>query len=234
MPLVDEIGALGFASMFALGVLGSGHCLGMCGPLILALPARRDGPGAHLAYHGGRLLTYVVAGLILGGLGGGLARLSSDESLIRTLRVQQAMSVLAALLLGLLGLVRLGLLREPGFLAIADPARLPGFKRLQQMLIRGREGDGPGVGSLFLLGGMLGWLPCGLSFAAFARALAADGPLGGGALTLVFGLGTLPALLLLGFSASRLSALHRQVSDIVAGMLMVGMAVALLADLIAT
>ena len=54
-------------SMFALGLLGTGHCLGMCGPLVLALPWSSRGITSHLAYHMGRVTTYVVVGALVSG-----------------------------------------------------------------------------------------------------------------------------------------------------------------------
>ncbi|NNL78010.1 MAG: sulfite exporter TauE/SafE family protein, partial [Desulfobacterales bacterium] len=76
-------------------------------------------------------------------------------------------------------------------------------------------------------------LPCGLSFAAFSRALAASGPLEGGLFLLAFGIGTLPGLLLLGTGASAIARRYRRHFDLFSGMLMIGMAVSLMVDGIA-
>jgi sulfite exporter TauE/SafE len=76
-------------------------------------------------------------------------------------------------------------------------------------------------------GFVMGFLPCGLSFGAFSRALAAEDPLAGAVLTLAFGLGTLPGLLLLGSGLAPIIRRYRRHSDILAGILMVGMAAAL-------
>ncbi|MBL0712302.1 MAG: sulfite exporter TauE/SafE family protein, partial [Desulfosarcina sp.] len=76
-------------------------------------------------------------------------------------------------------------------------------------------------------GAAMGFLPCGLSFGAFSRALAVQDPLAGAALTFVFGLGSLPVLLLLGSGLAPLIRRYRRHSDILAGALMVGMAAAL-------
>ena len=238
--------ALHLTALFLLGFLGSGHCVGMCGPLILAFPARTGGLPGQLAYHLGRVTTYTLVGALLGGLGaglaGGLGGLDTEASLAWTARIQVGFSLVAALFLCLFGLTKLGLLREPELLSLANPSRIPGFRNLSRRLALGPS-PGPedrshphaqsrqGPFSLFLLGLLLGLLPCGLSFAAFARSLSASGPVQGGLMTLVFGLGTLPALLLLGVTASRLTATHRRVSDLIAGMLMIGMSASLLLDL---
>jgi sulfite exporter TauE/SafE len=202
----------------------------MCGPLILAFPARAGGNGAHLAYHAGRLSTYAVVGTLLGSVGAGIARVGAADSLLWTARIQLGFSLLAAVFMLLFGLAKLGLIAEPRVLALANPARLPGFRRVRQRLDRPAEGGSAGasLGNLFVLGLLLGFLPCGLSFAAFTRALAAHDPLQGGLLTLVFGLGTLPSTLAVGLFGTRASAVHRRASDIIAGMLIIGMAASLL------
>ncbi len=219
---------LDLTSMFFLGLLGTGHCLGMCGPLVLAFPAMTGRFSSHLYYHLGRTATYVAVGVIMGTFGAGLSLLAEkggEEPLIWVVRVQVGLSLVAALFLFSLGLSRLGLLREPGWMALSTPSRIPGFRRILESVRRRKDGA-----SMLLLGMWLGLLPCGLSFAAFARALAAGGAVEGGMLTVVFAAGTLPGLLLLGTGASRVAARHRRISDILAGMVMVGMAASLMAD----
>ena len=70
MEFMDHIN---LTAMFLLGLLGSGHCLGMCGPLVLAFPARQGTRGAHVAYNVGRVTTYTILGALLGSLGAGLS-----------------------------------------------------------------------------------------------------------------------------------------------------------------
>jgi hypothetical protein len=62
--------------MFLLGILGTGHCIGMGGPLVIAFPARSGRFASHLYYHLGRILTYVVIGSVMGGIGAGLAEIA--------------------------------------------------------------------------------------------------------------------------------------------------------------
>ena len=59
--------------MFMLGLLGTGHCIGMCGPLIFAFPGRTGKFMPHVWYHLGRVTTYTAVGGIMGGLGQMLA-----------------------------------------------------------------------------------------------------------------------------------------------------------------
>jgi sulfite exporter TauE/SafE len=214
-------------AMFMLGILGTGHCLGMCGPLVFAFPGQTGKFTSHLWYHLGRGATYVVMGVVMGGIGVGLAglvRAGGGDYPVWIARIQIWFSLVAALFLMLFGLTRLGIITEPRWLIAASPGRLPGFKRIMRTPApeRGRL-------HMLLLGMMMGFLPCGLSFAAFARALAAGGPLSGGLLVLAFALGTLPGLLLLGTGISELVKRYRTHSDIIAGLLMIYMAIHLFA-----
>lgn len=214
--------------MFLLGLFGSGHCLGMCGPLVVALPGSYGHWRAHFIYHAGRLLTYTLMGALLGGSGQGLIRLASvppDQAVAWTARVQIAVSLPVALFLLIIGMHRLGLLREPAWLAKAMPQTLPGIGAVMRRVLDRRGGV-----RLFALGLMLGLLPCGLSYGAFARTLTAGG-MGQGALwAALFGVGTLPGLLLLGTGAAALWRRFRAEAELLAGLIMIGMAVALLAE----
>ena len=67
------------ASMFLLGLLGSGHCLGMCGPLILAFPATTGRFSSHLFYHLGRVAAYVLIGAVMGSIGGALSLMAAKS-----------------------------------------------------------------------------------------------------------------------------------------------------------
>ena len=91
---------------------------------------------------------------------------------------------------------------------------------------------GPRPWGLFFLGLMMGLLPCGLSFAAFARALACGSPLVGGALVFSLGLGTVPGLFVLGTGFAGLVRRYRAQSEILSGLLMIAMAALLSADAI--
>jgi len=215
-------------ALFLLGFLGTGHCIGMCGPLVLAIPAQTGGIASHVLYHLGRITTYAVIGACMGGIGAGLSVLAGavgGDPLAWIARIQVALSVVASVLLLFLGLFRLGILVEPDWMTVASPAKMPGFKRVREGVTVGRDRV-----SVLLFGLMLGFLPCGLSYAAFARALASGGVPEGGLLLLAFGLGTVPGLFVVGTSASGFVRRYRQHSDLLSGMLMIGIAVSLAAD----
>jgi hypothetical protein len=77
---------------------------------------------------------------------------------------------------------------------------------------------------MLLIGMMMGLLPCGLSFAAFTRALPTGSPLKGAVMVFAFALGTVPGLLLIGTGASGFARRYQSQSDIFAGLLMIYMA----------
>jgi hypothetical protein len=90
----------------------------------------------------------------------------------------------------------------------------------------GASGPG-GQGVFFFLGLLLGFLPCGLSYGAFAQALGTGSVVAGAALVLAFAVGTVPGLLLLGTGVSAIVRRYRRTSDVIAGVLMLYMAVML-------
>ena len=221
-----------FIPMLLLGLSGTGHCIGMCGPLIIAFPGRSGEITSHLCYHAGRIVTYTSVGVLMGGIGLIMAKIASVtgfDSLTMAASIQVVFSLLAGIFLFLLGLVQLRILPEPEWLFRVNPEKIPGYPYLIRTVFRKNNPLLMGF-----IGMMMGFLPCGLSFAAFSRALATHQPLEGGILLFVFGIGTLPGLLLIGTGASVLSRRYRRHFDIFSGMLMIVMAISLIVDAIAT
>jgi sulfite exporter TauE/SafE len=167
-----------------LGLAGSLHCAGMCGPLALALPHPGGGLPGFLAgrvlYQLGRLSTYAVLGGLAGLIGRSLALAG----------VQRWVSITAGVLM-LLGLVATTYGR-PGQPVLRT---VEGLKRVLGKLLQRRS-----LGALFLLGQVNGLLPCGLVYAACAGAAATGGLLTGSLYVVLFGLGTVPMLLALSLS----------------------------------
>jgi sulfite exporter TauE/SafE len=169
---------------FILGFVGSVHCAGMCGPLAVALPAsggwtRRFVTG-RLTYNGGRMLTYACLGIIFGLVGKTL--------LLAGIQRWASITIGVALLAGLLVSGRVAVWRP----ATALVQRL---KSAMASLIRSQT-----PGSLALLGGLNGLLPCGLVYVACAAAAMTDGLVSGALYMAAFGLGTVPMMLALGLS----------------------------------
>jgi hypothetical protein len=206
--------------MFLLGLLGTGHCIGMCGPLIFAFPGRTGRFLPHLLYHLGRVTTYTLIGGIMGGIGQLMAGAAAGSGSGGVVTVKVVLWLLAAVLLLVLGVTRLGIIREPGWLNVVSPERIPGFKTA----LEGAAGN-RGQAAFFPMGAMLGFLPCGLSYGAFAQALGNASAVQGVLATLAFALGTAPGLILLGTGASALFSRYRRPSDLISGILMIYMAV---------
>ncbi|WP_349976128.1 sulfite exporter TauE/SafE family protein [Pseudomonas sp. WHRI 8519] len=199
-------------SALVLGLLGGGHCLGMCGGLMgaltLAIPPEQRGRRLRLllAYNVGRVLSYACAGLLLGLAGWAVA--SSPAAL--------ALRVVAALLLIAMGLYLAGW--WSGLTRIEALGRGL-WRRIQPVASRLLP-----VSSLpraLLLGALWGWLPCGLVYSTLLWA-ASQGNAGySAALMLAFGLGTWPVLLATGLAAERVNTLLRRRSVRMAGGLLV-------------
>jgi sulfite exporter TauE/SafE len=167
----------------------------------------------------------------MGSLGLVLAKLASVTGLdyLATLaRIQLVFSLLAGIFLALFGLGQLGILGQSEWLIISNPQIIPGYR-----FIVGSAFQRSDRWLMVITGMFMGFIPCGLSFAAFSRALAASRPMEGGLFLLAFGLGTLPGLLLLGTGASVIARRYRRHFDLFSGMLMIGMAASLLLDGIA-
>ena len=184
---------LGFGAALLVGLLGSSHCIGMCGGIVGALgfgieSRLRSRPQPlllfHLSYNLGRIGSYVLVGLAAGALGGGLARLGITPMVGK---------LFAAAFMVALGLYLAGWWRG---LAALERAGLHLWRRIQPLAQRLLPVRRPA--QALLLGALWGWLPCGLVYAAVAWSLTAGGALDGALLMLGFGLGTLPALLLAG------------------------------------
>jgi sulfite exporter TauE/SafE len=218
--VTGEMDRVDIWGMFLLGLLGTGHCIGMCGPLIFAFPGRTGRFLPHLLYHLGRVTTYTVIGGIMGGIGQVMAGAAAGGSSGGIVMVKVSLWLIAAALLLVLGVTRLGIIREPGWLNAVSPERIPGFKSA----LEGALGD-RGRSAFFVMGVMLGFLPCGLSYGAFAQALGNANAILGVLATLAFGLGTAPGLILMGTGASALFSRYRRQSDIISGVLMIYMAV---------
>ncbi|QLC72192.1 sulfite exporter TauE/SafE family protein [Pseudomonas sp. LPB0260] len=188
-------------SALILGLLGGGHCLGMCGGLMgaltLAIPPERRAQRFRLllSYNLGRILSYGVAGLLLGLAGWALA--SSPAAI--------ALRVLAALLLIAMGLYLAGW--WSGLTRIEAVGR--GLWRHIQPLTR-RFMPVDSTAKAVVLGSLWGWLPCGLVYSTLLWASSQGNALDSAALMLTFGLGTLPVLLATGMAAERLTALLRK------------------------
>ncbi|WDU63580.1 sulfite exporter TauE/SafE family protein [Pseudomonas poae] len=199
-------------SALILGLLGGGHCLGMCGGLMgaltLAIPKEQRSRRFRLllAYNLGRILSYATAGLLIGLAGWAVA--NSPAAMF--------MRVLAGLLLISMGLYLAGW--WSGLTRIESLGR--GLWRYLQP-VANRLLPVSSLPRALLLGALWGWLPCGLVYSTLLWAASQGNALDSALLMLAFGLGTWPVLLATGLAAERVTALLRKRSVRMAGGLLV-------------
>jgi sulfite exporter TauE/SafE len=178
------------ALLLGASLLGSAHCVGMCGPYVAMCSAQfvpRGATGAarlflRILFNLGRIATYGVIGLIVGAFG------QIAQAVAAHLGVAGIVAILAGTAALIFGLSMIGWLRDPAR-AVAGPG-------LGRLLTAGRTRlkQAPPAVAPLLLGSLQGCLPCALVYAAASRAAVA-GSAGMGALTMVvFGLGTVPAI----------------------------------------
>lgn len=184
---------------FLTGLLGSLHCIGMCGGVISALSFGIDKPVTQttqflmlLSYNIGRISNYVVTGALLGGLSAFLVSQSSFE------QFRQILKIISALFL-----IALGFYLSNWW---------TGLRKVEKLGIHFWKRISPIANKLipvktnhhaFILGFFWGWLPCGMVYSLLVGALSSGGALQGGLIMLSFGIGTLPSMLLVGIFATR-------------------------------
>lgn len=230
---------LNLLPVFAVGLAGSVHCVGMCGGIVGALSstagtaARRTIPIAPAAaavlpavspfdstlrvatYNAGRIGSYMLAGALAGGLANGAANLA------RIAQWQSVAYLLANAMLIALGLYLMEAWR--GLARVEAAGKLlwrhvqPAMKHLLPMNT---------LPKAFALGGLWGWVPCGMVYSMLLTALLSGSAAGGAATMLAFGLGTLPMLLALGLAGARLrAAMQKKAMRVACGLLVLGFGV---------
>jgi len=182
---------------FMTGILGSGHCLGMCGGLVsgffMKLGARSFAP--YLAYHLTRVAVYALIGLLAAALGTALVQTGSFG------RLQGLLQIVAGGIVILLGLDLLGLSPWRNTLAFAPVNWLR-----RQFVDASARGVLPGA----IIGGAInGLMPCSMTMAMAIKATTAPSVVEGGLLLLAFGAGTLPSMLSASFLFGRLGVRTR-------------------------
>jgi sulfite exporter TauE/SafE len=194
-----------YPAIFLIGFLGSfGHCIGMCGGFVMAYsikinaknPASENQPiTPHLMYNIGRILTYTFLGLLFGFVGETVGiRLGINN-------FQGALQIVAGLIMIWMGL------DFGGWIPPLSGNYFPGyshFKKLASSLLSRVNRR-----NVFALGLVLGFIPCGLVYAAGAKAAATENVLGGMLTMFIFGLGTIPGMFLVGIGANLVTVKFR-------------------------
>lgn len=209
------------AGAFLVGLMGAGHCIGMCGGLIGALSQSRPVSPGHpmakqlgflLSYNLGRISSYALAGALVGGSAAALGTLFSLDTYLLSLRLIAGIMMIAIGLyitkfwLGLIKLERLGQVIWSRLSPIASRL-LPIENNFQAVMA----------------GVLWGWLPCGLVYSTLTWAVASGSALNGAAIMFCFGLGTLPALLTVGITAKTLADwVQKKAVRTVSGLFLIG------------
>jgi len=172
-----------YLSALTLGLLGSFHCVGMCGPIALAIPLKTDSWFLRILggiiYNLGRAVTYAIMGAFFGLLGQGLVMSGFQQWVSIIMGAIMILSVLAP------SLYKNRFNSEKSVFGFVGKVKVS----LRKLFTHSSHT------SLFLIGLLNGLLPCGLVYFAIAGAIATGTSLSGSLFMFVFGLGTLPMLL---------------------------------------
>jgi uncharacterized protein len=193
---------LNFLSAFLIGMAGSAHCVGMCGGIVgamtYAIPKDHSSYLYILSYNLGRIASYCIAGAIVGVIG----QLVSHHSIIGVTVLQLISGVFLILLASYIGGWWRGLL-------LVEKIGKHLWKIISPYSKRFIPFRSPV--SALPYGMLWGWLPCGLVYSTLTWALASGSALGGATIMLAFGLGTLPAMLLMALGFKQIQQLVRHV-----------------------
>ena len=182
-----------FLTAFFMGLAGSGHCIAMCGGIASSLQfAIEDKTKAQqftLLYNFGRLISYSIAGALVGGISAIFASQSNNFSLI--------LSFISGLFMVLVGLYIMRLAASLNWLEKF------GKYAIWQHIVKFNKYLLPlnSKKKALAYGALWGWLPCGLVYSALTWAITTQNAISGALFMASFALGTLPAMIGFGFAA---------------------------------
>ena len=199
---MNELLPLLSAALLA-GLLGSAHCLGMCAG-ISGLFAANTGVAAldkqlpsALVYNIGRIVSYAVLGIIVASFGGVIIKAS--PALAGSIRILSGVIIILVGLKVAFDLRLLSIIERMGASLWSKIA--PAARKLVPVT---------SLPKAFGLGLVWGWLPCGLVYSVLMIAATSADPATGALIMIAFGIGTMPAMVLTGLGAARLSELMRR------------------------
>jgi sulfite exporter TauE/SafE len=177
-------------SAFILGLLGSWHCVGMCGPIAMMVPGAK-GKNRFIAiglYHGGKILAYILIGALFG----------LFTAFITSFKVQAIITISAGAVIGILAFTPavLNYMEKKGFTAFNS---LINFKN---KLAKSLDKDKLEYG--FYIGFFNGFIPCGLVYIAALGAMVQGSMIESAGYMALFGLGTVPFLSMIIYASSLL------------------------------
>jgi len=166
-----------FFSGILIGLVGSLHCVAMCGPLVMAVNYNRKSLGQNILYHSARVFSYILIGLLMGLLGSSIAWVGVHEWVSILVGV-------AILLIALLPAFKFSKFSNRWEQAILTP--------MKRKLLKTVSSNKPLT--MLSLGFLNGFLPCGVVYVALAASIATADVYNGALLMSGFGLGTWPML----------------------------------------
>lgn len=184
-------------SAFILGLVGNFHCLGMCGPIALAIPIKDNSTSTRmlsiLIYNLGRIFTYSLLGALIGIVGKGFVLIG----------FQQKLSIIMGIAVVLYALFVI-LKRKSSMLNSLFSHKFYRLKNAMGSFLRKKTYD-----ANLLLGLLNGLLPCGMIYIALAGAIASESMFSSTMFMFFFGLGTLPVMMILPWIATTISSNFR-------------------------
>lgn len=185
---------------FLIGFIGSFHCVGMCGPIALSLPyqdvTKIKTASNVLLYNFGRITTYALIGLIFGLIGKSIALAG----------FQQGLSIIVGTLLLLAAFSIINLEKQLVKLPFLDVLFDKVKRRLAQLLNQKNRKRS----TLFTVGFLNGFLPCGLVYMAIVGAISTGDIMRGSFYMAIFGIGTLPTMISMAFVGNLISLNFRR------------------------
>jgi sulfite exporter TauE/SafE len=186
-----------YLEIFLIGLLGSTHCIGMCGGFVamysLKKPATRPMLPYHVLYNLGRITTYSFLGGILGYIGSFVAYVGEHRG------IPGAVLLIAGFIMVLMGLNIAGVVGKRGLFEETGIDTTSAFRNTLHRILAFES-----VWGAYLLGLLLGFLPCGLLYPIFMNAAASGGFISGMLVMAIFGISTVPAMMSFGLLLTRL------------------------------
>lgn len=206
---------------FTAGLLGGfGHCIGMCGPIVAAYSLQRTLPAGiknnlafdsiipHILYNTGRISTYIFIGGLMGLIG------SFVDTAGRLAGIQNIASIAAGIFMAIMGLGIVGASHRLNILERHNNFILKLIKvfALERSAWR-----------YYPMGALLGFLPCGLSYSVFIASAGTGNVISGMTVSAMFGIATIPALLLFGMIITYLGSKTRGIIYRASGFVVIAM-----------
>lgn len=200
--------------IFLSGLMGSAHCVGMCGPFTVMIASAKGGRNfaRQASYSVGRLFTYAWLGAIAG-----FAGQQVQAQSFTSINPAAVLAAIAGVFLVYEGGKTVGILPRSGLFLKSSATGCGALKIMRATL------HSPQLSGAFFGGMLTSLLPCGLVYAMLLSAANTGDLVSGSGLMVAFGLGTVPLMLALGVSLGRLSVARRQVMFRLAGVAMIAL-----------